>query len=134
MYTVVVKMIFWIFLICITWESMWLGLVDQQKKTKISFSNWNLVGNDLQYVARPFISQNSSCPKSRLLCTQKKRIRTTVSIFQKVPKMGYITQRYNFSVRCTRIFFSIAALNPWFEFASLEYKEAYFSDNLNFDL
>ena len=36
----------------------------------------------LQYVARPYISQNSSCPKSRLLCTQKKRIRTTVSTQQ----------------------------------------------------
>ena len=31
-------------------------------------------------------------------------------------------------------FFWIAALRPWFEYASFEYKEAYFSDNLNFDL
>ena len=30
--------------------------------------------------------------------------------------------------------FLIAALRPWFEYASFEYKEAYFSDNLNFDL
>ena len=36
----------------------------------------------LQYVARPYISQNSSCSKSRLLCTQKRRIRTTVSTQQ----------------------------------------------------
>ena len=27
----------------------------------------------------------------------------------------------------------IAALRPWFEYASFEYKEAYFPDNLNFD-
>ena len=55
--------------------------------------------------------------------------------------MGHITQRYkfwqfsdNFSVGWPRIFFPIAALKPWFECASFEYKEAYFSDNLNFDL
>ena len=58
-----------------------------------------------------------------------------------VPKMGYIAQRYKFwqfsdniSVGWPRIFFWIAALRPWFEYASFEYKEAYFSDNLNFDL
>ena len=40
----------------------------------------------------------------------------------------------DFSVRWTRIFFPIAGLRPWFKYAYFEYKEAYFSDNLNFDL
>ena len=62
-------------------------------------------------------------------------------IFQKLPKIGHMAQMFifrqfsdYFSVRWPRIFFSIAALKPWFEYASFEYKEAYFPDNLNFDL
>ena len=86
-------MIFLTFLICLTQESMWLGLVDHQKKTKIAFSNWNPLGNDLQYVARPFISRNSSCPKSRLLCTQKKRIWTTDSTKQSKKRSEFIGLR-----------------------------------------
>ena len=40
-------------------------------------------------------------------------------IFQKVPKMGYIAQRYKF-----------VQLRTWLEYAYSEYKEAYLSDNL----
>ena len=134
---------------------MLLGLVDHQKKTKIAFSNWNPLGNDLLCVARPFISRNSSCPRSRLLCTQKKHIWTTDSTKQSKKRSEFIglrnrpkTAKYvhfmnmakiwhlfgDFSVRWTQIFFWIASLKPWFKCASFEYKEAYFSDNLNFDL
>ena len=118
-------MICFIFCICLTQESLWLGLFDHQKKTEIQNSNWKAGGNGPQYVARPFISQNSSCPKSRLLCTQKKRIRTTVStqqskkdpmspdreIVRNLPKYEQLSYIFHFrhfledfSVRWTRIF------------------------------
>ena len=138
--------------ICLTQESLWSGLFDHQKKTEIQNSNGKAGGNGPQYIDWPFISQNSSYPKSRLPCTPKKRIRATqqsekksefsgLRNLPKVPKMGYIAQRYKFwwfsdniSVGWPRIFFWIAALRPWFKCASFEYKEAYFPDNFNFDL
>ena len=86
-----------------------------------------------------------------LLCTQKKRIRTTVSKKIRVHRTEISSKKYlkwDISLKGTNFgsfrtisrsgdlgsFFSIAALRPWFEYASFEYKEAYFSDNLNFDL
>ena len=36
--------------------------------------------------------------------------------------------------RVTSDLFWIAALRPWLEYASFEFKEAYFADKLNFDL
>ena len=47
-----------------------------------------------QYVTRPPISQNSSCPENRLLCTQKERIHTTV-LTQQSKKRSEVTRLRN---------------------------------------
>ena len=46
--------------------------------------------NSSQYVTRPTISENSSCPESMLLCTEKKRIQTTVSTQQSKKRSEFI--------------------------------------------
>ena len=53
-------------------------------------------------------------------------------LYAKCPILG-ILKKISMSDELESLFF-IAALRPWFEYASFEYKEAYFPDNLNFDL
>ena len=57
---------------------------------------------------KPLISQNWSCPESRLLCTQKKRIWTTV--IEKLPKLGQILKVF--------IFYSFWTISRFDDFGS----------------
>ena len=88
-----------------------------------------------------FVLKSVFEPRSQCSNRKKDPSSSDREILQKVPNMAYIAQRFKFwqlsdniLVGWPRIFFWIAALRPYIEYASFEYKEAYFSDNLNFDL
>ena len=73
-----------------------------------------------------FVCIKMGCPPSNLIGIQKNRIWTTVTAHHICNFLD------NFLIQQTLIFFSIAALWPWFECASFEYTHQAHSSNLNF--